>query len=190
MFKNKLTKEEKQQLIEWAKEGVGYTEISARLNNKISKQRVKQICLKEGIDAFYIKRSKDLVEHEKRMVKKWGANWKNKEHRRSYIYASMRQKFRAKKANALRVGKEWDIEFGDLDFPTHCPVLGIELDYFCEIRKENSPSFDCVDPSLGYTKGNVVIMSWRANRIKNDGTAKEHRLIASFIEKFDSASGA
>ena len=27
-------------------------------------------------------------------------------------------------------------------------------------------------------------MSWRANRIKNDGTAEEHQLIANFIKQF------
>lgn len=188
--KNKLTKEEKDQIILWALEGVGYTEIARKLDNKISKQRVKQICAKQGIDAFSIKRSVRLLEHEQKMVQKWGVDWNDKEHRRSFIYVSMRQKFRTKKANAKAAGKEWNIDFGDLLFPTHCPVLGLELDYFSEVRQENSPSFDCVDPSLGYTKGNVVIMSWRANRIKNDGTAKEHRLIASFIEKYDSPSAS
>lgn len=187
---SKLTKEEKQQIIQLASEGIGYTEISKRLNNKVSKQRVKQICLKEGIDAFNIKRAKSQLEREERMFKKWGAKWKDKDHRRSYLYISMRQKFQAKKANATRVGKPWDIEFGDLVFPTHCPILGIELDYFSEMRKDNSPSFDCINPSLGYIKGNVVIISWRANRIKNDGTAEEHRLIASFIEEYDSPSVA
>jgi hypothetical protein len=64
-----------------------------------------------------------------------------------------------------------------------CPVFGLELDWFAEARKENSPSFDRVDPKLGYIKGNVQIISARANRIKNDGTAEEHRLIAAYMDK-------
>jgi len=182
-FKQKITQEEKDNVLKWAKEGYGYTEIANLLNNKISKQRVKQICKSANIDAFSIKQQKLQKAHEQKMVKKWGVNWNNKEHRRSYVYTIMREKFRNKKANAQRINRTWDIDFGDLDFPTHCPILGIELDYFAEQTQENSPSFDCLDPSKGYVVGNVFIISWRANRIKNDGTAQEHRAIASFIEK-------
>jgi hypothetical protein len=95
----------------------------------------------------------------------------------------MREKFRAKKANAIRVGIEFTIEFGELTFPTHCPILGIELDYFSEQRTENTVSFDKINPTTGYVSGNVVILSWRANRIKNDGTAEEHRKIADFLHQ-------
>lgn len=182
-FKQKITLEEKQNILDWAKEGYGYTEIADKLGNKISRQRVKQICKGANIDAFAIKQQKLQIDHELRMVKKWGVNWNNKEHRRSYIYTVMREKFRNKKANAQRLNKIWTVDFGELDFPTHCPVLGIKLDYFAEKAQENSPSFDCLDPNLGYVSGNVFVISWRANRIKNDGTADEHRAIASFIER-------
>ena len=183
--KQKITNDDKQLITTLAIQGYGYTEIAVAIGNKVSKQRIKQICSAAGIDAFAIKRLKQQEEHERKMVSRWGVNWKNKEHRRSYVYLAMKEKFRSKKANAKRVGKKWDIEFGDLEFPTHCPVLGLELDYFAETTQENSPSFDCVDSTKGYVKGNVVIISWRANRIKNDGTASEHRAIASFIESFD-----
>jgi hypothetical protein len=63
-------------------------------------------------------------------------------------------------------------------------LLGIELDYFAERTQENSPSFDRVDSSKGYVKGNVIVCSWRANRIKNDGTAEEHRKIYEFLSKY------
>ena len=111
--------------------------------------------------------------------KKWGTH---KELIASDLYQAQRQKFRAKKANALRVGWEWSLSFGDLVWPTHCPVLNIELDYFAEGRQENSPSFDQIDAGKGYVVGNVQIISWRANRIKNDGTAAEHRRIAEYLE--------
>lgn len=45
-----------------------------------------------------------------------------------------------------------------------------------------SPSLDRIDSSKGYVKGNVMIMSYRANVIKNSGTALEHRQIAEFLE--------
>lgn len=96
---------------------------------------------------------------------------------------AQRTKFRAKKANALRTGYTWEIKFGDLTWPSHCPILGLELDYFAEVAQENSPSFDRIDSSLGYVAGNVEIVSWRANRIKNNGTAEEHRRIADYLTK-------
>lgn len=89
------------------------------------------------------------------------------------------QCFLRKKQNNQRW--EWNITSGDIQWPTHCPILGIELDYFAEKRQENSPSFDRKDSTKGYIKGNVQIISWRANRIKNDGTEEEHRRIADFM---------
>jgi hypothetical protein len=35
---------------------------------------------------------------------------------------------------------------------------------------------------MGYIKGNVAVISNRANRIKNDGNADEHERIANYIK--------
>jgi hypothetical protein len=93
--------------------------------------------------------------------------------------------FTRKKQNAKYTGWEWSVTMSDIKWPTHCPILGLELDYFAEFRKENSPSFDRIDSSKGYVAGNVQIISWRANRIKNDGTAEEHRKIAEFLDSIN-----
>lgn len=179
-----ISEEERANLLSWAREGHGYTEIAKKLNNKISKQRVEQICKKNRIKATEIKRDKKKQEFEAKMQAKWGRRWKDMEYRQSFIYTAMKEKFRAKKANSLRVGKEFTIEFGDIDFPTHCPILGIELNYFNEEGYlDDSPSFDRIDPLKGYVKGNVAIISMRANRIKNNGTAEEHEKIAQFMRQ-------
>lgn len=179
----KLTDEEHNQVIEWGKEGVGITEIARRLNFKVTKQRVQQILDRNRIPVTQVKRSKAQKELHNRMFAKWGAKWQDKEWRKSAVYEAMRQKFRSKKHNNSKY--EWNLNFGDLTFPTHCPILGIELDYFAEEKyQENSPSFDRVDSSKGYVTGNVVIVSWRANRIKNDGTAEEHQKIANFMRSY------
>jgi hypothetical protein len=95
------------------------------------------------------------------------------------------QCFLRKRENARRTKWGWDVMPGDLSWPTHCPILGLELDYFADKRQENSPSFDRIDPTKGYTKGNVEILSWRANRIKNDGTREEHELIAKHMAQMN-----
>jgi hypothetical protein len=71
----------------------------------------------------------------------------------------------------------------DLTFPSHCPVLGIELDYFNEVMADNSPSLDRVDPKGGYVAGNVLIISMKANRIKQNGTLEDILKIADYIKK-------
>ena len=183
-YQTKLTPEELNYVLEQGREGAGYSAISKALDHKISKQRVKQICDKHKIDVFGIKQDKRQEILEEMMTAKWGKEWHNPSARRSYLYQAMRAKFRAKKANSVRIGIEFTIDFGDLTFPTHCQVLGLELDYFTEQGwTDHSPSFDRVDPTKGYIKGNVAIISMRANRIKNNGTAEEHEKIAAFIRQ-------
>lgn len=182
--RKKLTKEDKELIQQLALAGEKLHIIASQLSIPVSKQRVKQITQQLGIDSFKIRQTSREQDKANKMFKKYGAEWANKKHRQSLIYQEMRAKFRAKKANAKRAGVEFTLDFCDLDFPTRCPILDIELNYFAEERAENSVSFDRVDAEQGYVKGNVVIISWRANRIKNNGTAKEHRQIAEFIDSW------
>jgi hypothetical protein len=180
-FKPRLTTKDHQLIEEMALRGEKLEVIANSLSVPVTRQRIKQITSKLGIDSFGIRRVQKESELHDKMFKKWGANWKDKTTRKNYIYQEMRAKFRAKKANAVRTGIEFSINFGELEFPTHCPVLGIELDYFANGRAENAVSFDRLDSSKGYIPGNVAIISWRANRIKNNGTAEEHQKIADFM---------
>ena len=186
MIKTKLTAQDKSNILQWAQEGLRYTEISKRLDGKVSRQRIKQIAEKNKIDSVSIRKAKKEKEYIDKMFAKHGSRWNDKEYTKSLIFQSMLLKFSNKKHNNYKW--EWNIEFGDIEFPTHCPVLGIELDYLTEegVRNEHSVSFDRVDPSKGYVKGNVIVMSWRANRIKNDGTSQEHQLIADFMRSYES----
>lgn len=93
--------------------------------------------------------------------------------------------FRRKEQNAKKTKWEWSIKYSDLVYPKYCPVLGLELNWFAEARAENSPSIDRIDSTKGYIKGNVIVMSWRANRIKNDGSAEEHQKIAEFLKNYN-----
>ena len=47
---------------------------------------------------------------------------------------------------------------------------------------ESSPSMDRVNPLKGYVKGNVAILCWRCNRIKQDAAPQELRAIADFMD--------
>lgn len=79
----------------------------------------------------------------------------------------------------------FDIDVDDLHpFPLHCPVLGIQLDWLADARAvvDHAPSLDRMDPTLGYVRGNVTIISNRANRIKNDASLDEVRKVVSWLE--------
>lgn len=105
------------------------------------------------------------------------------EYQAQAIYETIRNRFEVKGQNVRTSGREFTAHLSDLSVPLVCPVLGIPLDYFAESNKaENYPTFDRIDNNLGYVPGNVHIISWRANRIKNDGTAAEHRRIADYLD--------
>jgi hypothetical protein len=82
--------------------------------------------------------------------------------------------WRLAKARARLRGIPFDLEVSDVRVPACCPALGIALRWGCSKRqKDESPTLDRVIPALGYVKGNVNVISWRANRIKSDATLAE-----------------
>lgn len=89
------------------------------------------------------------------------------------------------KTRAAKNGYPFDLTPADLDMPTHCPVLGIEL----KIHKgrpgafSSSPSLDKIVPELGYVKGNVQVMSQLANQMKGAATPEQLLMFADWIYK-------
>ena len=77
----------------------------------------------------------------------------------------------------------FDLALDDINIPTHCPILGMPMFLGKGKRTDNSPSLDRIIPKLGYVKGNVIVISWRANRIKNDATVEELEKIAAFYKQ-------
>jgi hypothetical protein len=154
----------------------GYTNIQLARMYNVSTQRIAQVLKKYKLSK---------VAQKNRMNKKaaeFAERWGQKAD--TDLYRVQREKYRNKKAACKGKGEDFTIPFGDLYWPVHCPVLGIELNYFAESRQENSVSFDKIVPSRGYCRGNTVIISWRAKRIKNDGTADEHKKIALYINRY------
>ena len=82
---------------------------------------------------------------------------------------------------AKKKGIECTIVASDLLIPTICPVLGLEINFGRGLFHDGSPSLDRFDNSKGYSVSNVSVISNRANTIKSDGTADEHRKIADWI---------
>jgi hypothetical protein len=98
--------------------------------------------------------------------------------------------FHEKKSDAAEQGIPFNLDPSDFaNIPKTCPVLGIPLvprDENMSGRPiDNSPSLDKFYPELGYVKGNVHFVSYRANRLKNDGTPEEWDKIAKWSKQED-----
>lgn len=90
--------------------------------------------------------------------------------------------FSLAKGRARRNGIEFSISRDDIVIPDTCPVLGIPIKFDpATPRSDQTPTLDRLDPSKGYVPGNVVVMSWRANRLKSDALPDEVARIAQFV---------
>ena len=95
------------------------------------------------------------------------------------------QLLRSAKARAKQRGIEFLITKDDLNWPETCPVFGFNLNYGGNGTKKpdhNSASLDRINNSLGYIKGNVAVISYRANTLKRDGSLDELRKIIEWME--------
>jgi hypothetical protein len=97
---------------------------------------------------------------------------------------------------AKRRGYESDLELNDMpEIPDNCPVFGFPLKLSRKgnggvgkgrgnNRCDNSPTIDRMNPNLPYLKkykDNLVVISWRANRLKSDGSLSEFEHIVEYM---------
>ena len=135
-------------------------EDSCFYKSSITKTGLQSICIKcERIkrqDYYYNKNGKEVN------IKKQQNNRLN--HRDWLMWHST--KTRAKKYNY-----DFNIEISDIKIPERCPVLNIPLLFDNKIKdKLSSPSVDRIDSLKGYTKDNIIIVSYKVNMIKNNAT--------------------
>ncbi len=86
--------------------------------------------------------------------------------------------FQRAKTRATKKGLEFSIEPSDIIVPDLCPIFGIKMEY----NTEYSPSIDRTDSSKGYIKGNVEIISSRANTLKNNASKEELEMILKYLK--------
>lgn len=77
------------------------------------------------------------------------------------------------KHRAKKKGIPFDLTVDDIEIPSHCPVLSTELVLGTDKPGDASPSLDRIDPKKGYVRGNVQVVSYRANRLKADASLME-----------------
>jgi len=111
-----------------------------------------------------------------------GARTKHKEHRRNNPERSL---VNAARQRAKLKWLPFDIEWSDIVIPEECPVLKIPLILNEKVTGPNSPSLDKINPTLGYVKGNIRVISHRANTIKSNATASELEAVFRDLKKLE-----
>ena len=119
--------------------------------------------------------SRKWYSKNKDKVKEYSRGWR-KRRTEGYLLSAARRR-------AKRLGLSFDLTLSDIVVPTHCPALGIELDRGARNYAPNTPTLDRVNNALGYVRGNVVVVSLRANQLKRDASLAELRLLTQYVEK-------
>lgn len=81
------------------------------------------------------------------------------------------------KNRSLRSNIPFNLELSDIIIPDICPLLEIPLKKGKGSVQSSSPSLDRIIPEVGYVKGNVWVISHRANMLKNASSLEELELI-------------
>lgn len=114
----------------------------------------------------------------KRLDKKFITNkqwWESVDRRQRFI---LKQRGRAKDRNI-----EFNLQKEDIILIENCPILGIKLDYYSSSTSaDNIATIDRIDNKKGYIKGNIQIISFKANRLKNDANLAELEKIVNYLK--------
>lgn len=97
---------------------------------------------------------------------------------------AMKRMLAGAKSRALTKGLMFNLHYDDIQIPNLCPVLKIPL-VPSEGMSDNSPSLDRKVPYLGYVKGNVQVISMKANRIKTDATSLEISQVLEYVKAIE-----
>lgn len=114
---------------------------------------------------FYEKRRKDTIKYNNYIDTCKNYRDNNKE-KCLLLYC----KNRAKHNNL-----PFNIEINDIVIPKYCPILETEFSLNKPKKGRNmyGPSIDRIVPELGYVKGNIRVISLKANMMKSNATEKE-----------------
>lgn len=111
-------------------------------------------------------------------------NWylKNKERKANEAKEERRNNpekalYKSCKYSSKRRGIDFDLELSDIIIPDICPILKKPL----KPLTRYAPTVDRIDNSLGYVKGNVWVISRKANTMKLDADSQELKLFADWV---------
>lgn len=99
-------------------------------------------------------------------------NW-----RRRTLWSTAKKRAKAK-------GLDFTIKHEDIEYPPDgkCPILQCELKMHKGKMERHTPSLDRVDSNLGYVPGNVRVISWWANYLKEQLTKEQVERMLEYMK--------
>jgi hypothetical protein len=129
-------------------------------------------------------------EYQLLKTRRWrSANPQKVTAQRKKNYASRAERYRSNpayylwrtaRARAKQCGIAFEIDVTDICVPETCPITGERIDVLVS-NYQTGASLDRVINSLGYVKGNVRVISRKANRMKGDATIEDLLRIVAYM---------
>lgn len=144
------------------------------------------------------KRKADCTPEEWAAIRDYSRDWKRKQRAENPSFKAkiaecrntpdgrIRELWFQARYRAKKRGLEFTIEIADLlPAPTHCCVFPwVKLNYAAGGKNDHDrASIDRIDNDKGYVKGNVRVISRRANTIKCDTTVEELKRVLAYAEE-------
>ena len=153
----------------------------ARTYRQENKEAVEKLRKEKGKEW-----NKKYRDKNKEALKEKGKKWysENKEKVKEYQKKNRDSAvLRNIKHRASKLGLPFNLTVEDIQNPGICPVVGIKMERGPVKDFKTSPSVDRIIPELGYVKGNIQVISNKANTMKNDATPEELRMFARWVLK-------
>ena len=148
-------------------------------NGHISERMICCICVMchQESGKKYRSNNKEKI---KQYFKQNGKKYYSTEKRRTKYQKNIQMELfhHAKNRSKLK-NLEFNITKEDIIIPEKCPVFGTTINF---MYKDNVPTLDRIDSNKGYIKGNIQVISFKANRLKNNATIEELKNILNYME--------
>lgn len=135
-------------------------------------------------DCDLVYQSKRRNQNKEKMLE-YSRNYQTKK-RKQFDYR-LQMLLNASRQRSKKKSRENNLTIQDIKdaFPKDglCPIFGTKLVFGDAGFREDSPSIDRIDSTKGYTKDNIQIISWKANRIKKNASIEELELILSYMKQ-------
>lgn len=106
------------------------------------------------------------------------------EKRKSRIRNAQHYLWKRAKDRAEKQELAFNIKESDVIIPEICPILEVPFEWGTKGEYEYSPSLDKIDPTKGYVKGNVWVISKKANSMKNSASPQELDVFCKNVLKY------
>lgn len=148
--------------------------------NKASKDGLQYKCRSCDLEYQKVRRVQNKEQMREQSKKYQAKRRKNFEYRLQML-------LNASKQRATTKNREHSITLEDIKelYPADgkCPVFGFTLEFNSGGFRDTSPSIDRIDSSKGYTRDNIQIISWKANRLKAYATVEDLELLVAFLKQ-------